>query len=374
MGIPINNYLKRMCGDSIKVRNLTYYVNKRLAIDISIFIYQSLHSHENGHVQGIFNFISKLMYYKILPIIVFDGCPSSEKDYTLKKRKLSKEISKDKIRKLEAEIENLDLNSVCPERSIDSNIDVEEQRKTIIKKITKLKQRCIEIKQEHIYDIKFMLNLLNISYVHIYNAEADIVCKELVRYGLADGVISNDMDLIAYRCPLVIRDFNFKSNNIVEYDVIEICKNLKITPEQLTDLCIMCGTDYNIKMEYYTKNEMLTMLKDNISIEKIIEKAKNTGIKISKKFNYEKSKEIFNSNIEMNNIHIHKNDWISDREQVFSYLINRCSKLTSKLIHKKLDIILGKSNRSRYKSKIIFDYQKKNFVNRFDCVDSILVC
>jgi len=373
MGIPINNYLKSKCCESIKARNLNYYSKKRLAIDVSMFIYQSLHAYEDGHVQGIFNFISKLMRFKIIPIIVFDGCPGSEKDNTLRKRRLIKENSKQKIIQLEQEIENLYSESSYLEGSGDSNSDIEERREILTRKIKKLKQKCIEIKHEHIYDIKFMLNLLNISYVHVYNSEADVVCSELVRHGLADGVISNDMDLIAYRCPMVIRDFNFKLETVVEYNVSDICKNLQITQKQLTDLCIMCGTDYNSRIGYFDENELLSMLKDNMSIEKLIESAKDKNIKISTKFNHEKSQQIFNSIIELGDIKIHKNEWMSDREQVFSYLINKCPKLKSKSVHKKLDLILGKTYRCKQKKKNVFN-RRKEFINRFHCIEPILIC
>lgn len=223
MGIPkLNKFilkkLDEINGRGVEARHLDDYDGKSFAVDISFYIYQSLSS---GHIQGIFNLICKLKQFGIIPILVFDGRPEPEKNFTLKQRKQKKNGNKSKIIDLEQSISDLDsdyltssMDSINPEsdddyynelsiqeklekRLVDSEKNLEFKKKEIKEEIKKLKKRCFEIKYNHIVDIKEMLDILNIKYIHLPNYEADLVCSELVKNGLADFTMTNDMDFLA---------------------------------------------------------------------------------------------------------------------------------------------------------------------------------
>ena len=377
MGIPkLNKFivekLNEKNGKGVYFRNLNDYNGKSFAVDVSFYIYQSL---STGHIQGIFNLISKLKQFAIIPILVFDGRPQPEKNFTLNQRKQKKIGNKSKIIKLEQSISDIDsdyltssLDSINPESDDDSYnensqkkeyIDLEFKKKEIKDEIKKLKKRCIEIKYNHIVEIKEMLNILNIKYIHLPNYEADLVCSELVKYGIADFTMTNDMDLLALGCPKNIRGFNFKDNNVVEYDTKNICESLEITQEQLTDLCIMFKTDYNYRISSMNNDEIFELLKKYGNIENIlINSMKDDSIKIFNKFTFDKSRQIFNQSISLEKLVIINNEkiYFDDRRDIVYYLISNCPKLNRNLINKKLDFIIGRNQ--KYYSQPNYDIYK----------------
>lgn len=385
MGIPkLNKFilkkLDEINGRGVEARHLDDYDGKSFAVDISFYIYQSLSS---GHIQGIFNLISKLKQFGIIPILVFDGRPEPEKNFTLKQRKQKKNGNKSKIIDLEQSISDLDsdyltssMDSINPEsdddyynelsiqeklekRLVDSEKNLEFKKKEIKEEIKKLKKRCFEIKYNHIVDIKEMLDILNIKYIHLPNYEADLVCSELVKNGLADFTMTNDMDLLALGCPKNIRGFNFKDNNVVEYDTKKICESLEITQEQFTDLCIMFKTDYNHRISSMDNDEIFELLKKYGNIENIlIHSMKDDSIKIFNKFTFDKSRKIFNQSLSLEELVIINNEeiYIEDRRDIVYYLVSNCPKLNRNLINKKLDFIIGK-NKTYYTRPIYDIYQ-----------------
>ena len=54
--------------------------------------------------------------------------------------------------------------------------------------------------------------------------EADVVCSALAKYKLVHAVLSNDMDMLAYGCPIILRDFTFKKDTINEYNTSKFLK------------------------------------------------------------------------------------------------------------------------------------------------------
>ena len=86
--------------------------------------------------------------------------------------------------------------------------------------------------------------MLKIKYIHIENQEADIVCSQLVRKKYVDGVLTNDMDLLAYDCNKVFRNLNFKEDTLTEYRTNLILSKLNLTRQQCIDIIIILGCDY----------------------------------------------------------------------------------------------------------------------------------
>ena len=125
MGIPnFNKYLKSIekglppYQRGINKIHLSNYSGKCIAIDVCIFIYQSLYSHQDGHIQGMLNLVAKLKKYDIIPLFVFDGKPPQSKHNVISSRKKNREKIKSKIIKLENSLK--DLESSCDNTLIDS--------------------------------------------------------------------------------------------------------------------------------------------------------------------------------------------------------------------------------------------------------------
>ena len=53
-------------------------------------------------------------------------------------------------------------------------------------------------------DVKHLLNLMGVSYIHP-DGEGEAYASELCRIGYVDYVLSEDMDSLVYGCPRLIR-------------------------------------------------------------------------------------------------------------------------------------------------------------------------
>jgi 5'-3' exonuclease len=107
----------------------------------------------------------------------------------------------------------------------------------------KLKKKCHSFNDNHIKDIQYLLDLLRVPYINS-KCESDIICASLCKLGIVDAVISNDMDFIILGSPLVIRNINFRSDEIDIYDYNNILNNLNLTQEKLVELSLLLGCDY----------------------------------------------------------------------------------------------------------------------------------
>lgn len=335
-----------------------------IAIDIYIYIYQALYSDYNNHIIGIINLIIKLKNYNITPIFVFDGKPTKLKDNTIKSRNKIKSHSEDKINILQKYLDKISEDDTCINNTVESNdtdnldtmsidsifindtssseqeslenspltspynsfSDLSQIRKDIEKKIKKLSKKCIKINQNHIDDLKELFNILHINYVHVENQEADTICSQLFKNNYVDGILSNDMDMIAYECNKVYRNLNFKTDIVTEYDTRLLFEKLNLTKEEFIDFIIIIGCDYCEKVysfeckiihDYILKyknyeNVMKKLLKKNISdnvnrkINNILENEKHLNARNIFKQNV-KLKESDIENFNKKNIFLSKN-------------------------------------------------------------------
>ena len=89
MGIKyLNSFLKENCPESIKCVSMADMSGKKIAIDISIYLYK--YAGDDCLIENIYLMISIFRYYNITPIFVFDGKPPAEKKELLIKRKEDK--------------------------------------------------------------------------------------------------------------------------------------------------------------------------------------------------------------------------------------------------------------------------------------------
>ena len=62
---------------------------------------------------------------------------------------------------------------------------------------------------------------------------------------MAYACLSEDMDMVGYGCPRVLRYFSLVNETVIQYNYRLILKDLnKIDKEDFTTLCVLAGTDY----------------------------------------------------------------------------------------------------------------------------------
>jgi len=248
MGIKyLNRFLKEECKDSIKLISLKELSGKKIAIDISIYLYK--YAADNTLIENIYLMLSIFRHYKIIPIFIFDGKPPSEKKELLIKRQINKKESEEEYKNLKKQLE------------LNPNMD-EIEKQEIMNNMDLLKKKFIQISKEDIESVKNLIRAYGATYFDA-PCEADELCALLALKGKVWACLSEDMDMFVYGCPRVIRYLSLLNHTVVLYDLKGILCNLGITQKELREICILSGTDYNINSDTNNKRspDLYTTLK-----------------------------------------------------------------------------------------------------------------
>ena len=231
MGIRhLNKYLRDKCPESIRVLNTADLEGKRIAIDISIYLYK--YEGDNMLLENIYLMLSIFRHHNIIPIFIFDGKPPPEKKELLIKRKEDKQEAQKEYEKLQ--------------KSLDNNDDFDDSEKQeIVATMDQLKKQFININKDKIESVKELIRAYGATY---YDApgEADELCALLVLKKKVWACLSEDMDLFVYGCPRVLRYFSLMNHNVVLYHMKGILEELSLNQREFREICILSGTDYNI--------------------------------------------------------------------------------------------------------------------------------
>ncbi len=250
MGIKqLNTFLKQTCSNQIKKQTFNDIENKKLAIDVSIYIYKYLQ--ENALIESFYLMIKLFIKHNIIPVFVFDGKPPKEKYEIIDKRKKEKSIARETYEGLEIKLKDLERNPCL--KNQEEIFLIKRQMREEYKKSVKITIRDIK-------RVKNLMNALGVCYVEA-EGEADVVCAELVKKKMVYGCLSEDMDMFAYGCNKIYRDINIYSQTIIYYDYIKILKNLKLSSKEFREICVFTGTDYNEKNNIYNAFKLFKLFK-----------------------------------------------------------------------------------------------------------------
>lgn len=230
MGIRhLNRFLKENASKSINLCKLSELSGKKIAVDISIYLYRF--ASENNLIENIYLMISIFRHYNIIPVFVFDGKPPPEKRELLEKRKQDKQIAEYEYLQLKTSLSNNDLD--------------ESDKQEMVAQMDALKKKFVTVNATDIENVKYLINYCGVTY---YDAqgEADELCAMLTIKEKVWACLSEDMDMFVYGCPRVIRYLSLLHHTAVVYDVTNILSNLGITQKELREICVLSGTDYNV--------------------------------------------------------------------------------------------------------------------------------
>ena len=238
MGLDLKSLLVR---DKTKLESFT---NKIVAIDAYNAIYQFLaiirgpeglhltdtQGRVTSHITGLLYRNINFLSLGIKPVYVFDGKPPSLKSAEIEHRK---QIKKDATVKYERAV---------------SEGKMEDARK--------FAQQTTSMKDGMVEDSKHLLDLFGIPYIQA-PSEGEATAALLTTSGHADVAASQDFDSILFGARKLVRNFtnsgrrklpNRNTYIEIEPEIIDYRKNLEalgITREQLIDVGILIGTDFN---------------------------------------------------------------------------------------------------------------------------------
>ncbi len=249
--------------------NLESFSSKIIAIDAYNAIYQFLaiirgpeglpltdsKGKITSHISGLFYRNANFLSLGIKPVYVFDGKPPSLKSAEIERRK---QIKKDATIKFERAL---------------SEGKYEEAKKYA--------QQTSLLHDDMVQDSKHILKLFGIPFVEA-PSEGEATAAHLTITGQAYASASQDFDSLLFGAKKLVRNFtnsgkrklpNRNTTIEVEPEIIDLEKNLTelgITREQLVDVGILIGTDFNPDgFERIGPKTALKVIKEHDKLENI---------------------------------------------------------------------------------------------------------
>jgi flap endonuclease-1 len=247
--------------------NFTNLKGKVIAIDAANTIYQFLSGirqrdgnplmdasgRVTSHFSGLLYRTTSLIEKGIKPIYIFDGKSPELKGETVNKRIQARQESEKKWK------EALEKG------------DLEEARKYAV--------RSSRMSPEIVDTSKKLLELMGIPYIQALG-EGEAQASFMVHKGDAWAVASQDYDCLLFGAPRIVRNLTLssKQSNLELLELDKVLSELDITREQLIDLALLVGTDFNpgvhgvgaktgLKLIKKEKNLYNALKKKDVSLE-----------------------------------------------------------------------------------------------------------
>ncbi len=258
-------------GDIIEseVISLTDLNNKSIAIDAFNTLYQFLaiirqpdgtplkdrSGRLTSHLSGLFYRNTNLIEHGIRLVYVFDGEPHELKSKEIERRRKKREDARAKW-----------------------ELALEEGR---IEDARRAAQASSKLTDEIIQESKELLTAMGIPVIQA-PSEGEALAAQMAKEGIVWASASQDFDSLLYDCPRMVRNLSItgrrrvarsRSYKTIHPELIELTTNLKrlgLTREQLVDIAILIGTDYNARIKGIGPKTALKLMKQYGSIEKIV--------------------------------------------------------------------------------------------------------
>ncbi len=278
------------------------FENKKVVVDASLFICMYKAARKEMYEEAFMALFTALLENNIHPIFVFDGHSPKEKSNEKKKRAERKEASIARVHKLD-----LDLAQYKETREISKDLeDINNKVKLtsmaarlsdfsfskVKTYVNKLRDNILHITDTDFKNVQELLNIFGIPFITA-KGEAEILCAELVKHGVADAVMTKDTDVLACCVPIMICDVDLGAKEFTQIKIQTILDQFELTEASFLDLCIMCGTDFNNNMARVGPMRSLNYIKKHNSIEAVGQNEPKLDITV---LAHEKTRDLFRCN------------------------------------------------------------------------------
>jgi 5'-3' exonuclease len=285
MGIQgLTPFLKKFAPSAFTITCLSDFTKKKIAIDISLFLYKYKVIHGDQWLSGVLQMLTLLRSFSIHPIVIFDGEAPVEKIEEQQNRRAAREERVQKCNTLMSELEEFNstgtiatnlqefYNKQAAKFGVNSQFDVD----LVTSQLDRLKNQSVRI---YYTDIELVQSLLSVMRIPYFQApsEAEGMCSWLCKKNLVDGVLTEDTDVLAYGATKFLSKLNMLNSTCVQIDYTEVLQALGMTKDQFTEFCIMCGCDYNQRIKglgpvrayklFLKHGDIDTIIKENPKID-----------------------------------------------------------------------------------------------------------
>ena len=200
-----------------------------------------------SHLSGILYRTASIVDKGIKPIYVFDGDSSEHKAKTLEQRKAIKEEAIEKWEEAKAAG------------------NIEEARKFAIR-TSRMSPYILE-------SSKKLLDYMGIPYVQA-KGEGEAQGAYMVEQGDAWAVASQDYDCLLFGAPRIIRNLTLSGglSNLEYLELQKVLEDIDLTREQLIDVALMVGTDFNEGIHGIGAKTGLKLIRNNTLEDILVQK------------------------------------------------------------------------------------------------------
>lgn len=278
MGIRnLSELLKKYQFETV---HLSKYKYKKLAIDISPFLFKYRIIFQDRWLHSFVNLVCCLRRNNVHAVFIYDGQAPKEKQPEKDQRRAKRDEIRNKASALKDAVTHYEetgdidpiLTKVGKVRLLDEGID----KKSILALADKYAKQSTSITHEDTQATKDLLDKLGVPYIKAYG-EAEKFAAELFKAGLVSAVISDDTDVLAYGATM-LRSIDTKNETCVEITQESLLSQINLTKDQFLDVCIMCGTDFNKNIRNIGPIKALKLIREHGSIEGVRD---NTDLDIS---------------------------------------------------------------------------------------------
>jgi flap endonuclease-1 len=219
-----------------------------------------------SHLSGLLYRTANLVAAKILPVYIFDGKPHPLKARTIQQRRKRKEQAE---REWKEALEKGDL-ALAKSKA----------------------QQTSRVTSEIIEQSRQLLDALGIPHLQA-PSEGEAQASYMVKKGDAYAVGSQDFDCLLFGSPILVRNLtssekrklpNKQAYTTVHPDCIHLepgLQKLGISREQLVDIAILLGTDFNEGVKGYGPKKSLQLLQKKGNLENALDTIPNSELNLS---------------------------------------------------------------------------------------------
>ena len=291
MGIAnLNKFLRNNCPQVFVDVHLSEYAFKKIAIDTSLFMCKFKAICGDRWLTAFVNLVSCLRRNEIHCVFIYDNGAVAEKDIERARRVEQRQKSEAKVKELENALavyfktgqiddvlRNLQTKTEKPPlkrlltpklNSGDTTIPTVFDIDLVKQRIEKMRSQILEISPEDYRITRELFDILKVPY-YLAPLEAETCCSDLCNRGLVDAVLTEDTDVLAYGAAIFLSKIDSVQDTCVRIVYEDILSSLDMTRSEFTDLCIMCGCDYNTNIPRIGSETAFKHLKKYKTIEGI---------------------------------------------------------------------------------------------------------
>lgn len=245
-------FLKSRAPECFHPTSFAELRHQRLAIDMMnvLYIYRARSAHD--WMTQVLQFLLQLRHVYVHPVCVFDGTSHPLKTDTVQKRKDDRSRGRERVHEIREALrvytETGERNSALDaffKRHPDllsplTGQPLEHQIEEYLER--QYAQYDLHFSAEEVTRLREMIAATGIT-VLVAEHDGEALCSFLSAAGRVDAVLSNDSDVFFFGCSRLLCKFTHEGAYSIRQD--ELLAALNLTQEQFTDMCLLCGTDFN---------------------------------------------------------------------------------------------------------------------------------